>query len=59
MTRSFIKNRKTLIEYKKLSKTQLIAVIITFISLVIFLFFSIIVGTISDKVIKKITKGVL
>lgn len=31
MTRTFIKNRETLKEYKNLSKTQLIGVIVTFI----------------------------
>ncbi|WOV86987.1 hypothetical protein QWT69_14075 [Sporosarcina oncorhynchi] len=89
MTRAFIKNRENLKEYKKLSKTQLIGVIVTFIFtvgtstalivygkkliegkfpspfleafifLVILFFVFIIIGTISDKAMKNITKGVL
>ncbi|AXI00934.1 hypothetical protein DV702_15185 [Sporosarcina sp. PTS2304] len=89
MARAFIKNRETLKEYKKLSKTQLLGVIITFIFtvgtstalivygknliegkfqspfleafifLVILFFVFISIGTISDKAMKKITKGVL
>lgn len=89
MTRTFIKNKETLKEYKNLSKTQLLGVAITFIFtvgistalvvygknliegkfpspfleafifLVIFFFVFIIIGTISDKMMKKITNGVL
>ncbi|PIC70106.1 hypothetical protein CSV77_10110 [Sporosarcina sp. P16b] len=89
MTRVFIKNRVNLKEYKKLSKTQIIGVIATyiftlgtstalivygkkliegkfpspfleeFIFIVILFFVSIIIGTVLDKMMKEITKGVL
>ncbi|QUW20606.1 hypothetical protein JSQ81_12155 [Sporosarcina sp. Marseille-Q4063] len=89
MARTFIKNRDTLRAYKKLSKTQLLGVVITFIFtvviattlifygknwiagkfsniflesfifVVIFFFVFYFIGTISDKVMNKITKGAL